>query len=284
MTSRSGQGTRAATYMIAATLFLSMVPVFVKAIPESSGIPLSQKLFARAFVSGLITLSVLLARRISIRPGSPILLGIRSLLGICGMLTYFTAVERLPLAEAVTINRLSPFFVLLFAALFLGERLKRPQVLAVFLGFAGVAVILRPGSVHFSGPGLLALLSAVFAGGAYTALRGLRKTDRPLVIVFWFSLVMTLAFLPGLLRDGVIPDWRSLLCLLGIGLAGAAGQLLMTKAYRCAPGGQVAIYGYLSVLFSMVWQTVFFSSVPEAAVFAGAGLILLGGWLNYRGR
>ncbi len=268
--------------MTAATLFLSMVPVFVKAIPAEAGIPLAQKLFARAFVSGLVTLAVLLIRRISLRPGNPLLLGVRSLLGIGGMLTYFTAVEKLPLAEVVTINRMSPFFVLLFAWLFLGEKLKRPQLAAICLGFAGVAMILRPGTMHFSGPGLTALLSAVFAGGAYTALRGLRRSDRPLVIVFWFSLLMSLVFLPGVISSGVIPDMKSLLCLIGIGLAGVSGQLLMTTAYRCAPGGQVAIYGYLSVIFSMVWQTVFFGSVPEAVIFAGGALVLLGGWVNYR--
>jgi len=274
---------RAAILMASAALLLSLVPVCVKSIPVDSGVTTSHKLFARAFVSMLVTLTALLFRRASLRPGNPLLLGARSLLGIGGMITYFTAVEMLPLAEAVTLNRLSPFFVLIFSRLFLGEKLGRVQLAAVSAGFAGVAVITRPGSVHFTLPAGLALVSAVFAGGAYTALRGLRKTDGPLVIVFWFSLLMSLAFLPGVLLEWQMPDGRSLLLLAMIGVFGASGQLLMTAAYRCAPGGQVAIYGYLSLLFSIGWQAAFFDSFPEAAVIAGAGLILLGGWINYAG-
>lgn len=270
--------------MILGALFLSMVPVFVKLIPSESGIPTTQKLFMRGAVATIALAVVLLTKGISFRPGSPILLGARSLFGIAGMLAYFLAVESMPLAEAVTINKLSPFFVLIFSCLFLGEKLKKIQILAIILGFSGVIVILRPGSVPLTLPAALAVVSALFAGSAYTTLRALRKTDRPLLIVFWFSVAITLFFLPSVILQGIIPDYRSLIFLFCIGISGAAGQLFMTKAYRCAPGGEVAIYGYLNVVFSMTWQILVFDSMPVATVFIGAGLILFGGWINYRNR
>ncbi len=270
--------------MILGALFLSIVPVFVKLIPSESGIPTTQKLFMRGAVATVVLAIVLRARRISFRPGNPLLLGARSLFGIAGMLTFFLAVEGMPLAEAVTINKLSPFFVLILSWLFLGERLKKIQILAVFLGFAGVIVILRPGSIPLTLPAGLAVLSALFAGSAYTTLRALRKTDRPLLVVFWFSAAVTLFFLPSVILAGVMPDLKSLVFLLCIGISGTAGQLFMTKAYRCAPGGEVAIYGYLSVIFSMSFQILIFDSVPDSAVFIGAGLILIGGWINYRSK
>jgi drug/metabolite transporter (DMT)-like permease len=275
---------KAALYMILGAFFLSIVSLLVKLIPVDSGIPATQKLFARGLVATIALGGVLRARGISFKPGNPVLLGARSLLGMAGMLTFFLAVEGMPLAEAVTINRLSPFFVLILSWLFLGERLKKIQILAVFLGFTGVIVILRPASIPLTLPAGLAVLSALFAGSAYTTLRALRKTDRPLLVVFWFSAAITLFFLPSVLLGGVVPDIRSLVFLLCIGLSGTAGQLLMTKAYRCAPGGEVAIYGYLSVVFSMSFQILFFDSVPDAAVFTGAGLILIGGWINYMSR
>ncbi|MCK4506730.1 MAG: DMT family transporter [Candidatus Aegiribacteria sp.] len=277
-------GMRAAFYMIVATLFLSLVPVCVKAIPAEAGVSVSQKLFARASISAIITLFILLIRRIQLKPGSIRLVGARSIFGITGMFAYFTAVESMPLAEAVTINRLSPFFVLIFAWWFLKEKLRKAQIVALLLGLGGVVVILRPGVIPITLPAGFALLSAVFAGSAYTAIRALRKTDRSLIIVFWFSLLMSLVFLPAVVRNGVIPDSGSLTLLLCIGIFGAAGQLFMTAAYRYAPGGKVAIYSYLSVVFSMLWQIMFFSSIPSIAVFAGAALILLGGWINYRVR
>ena len=95
--------------MILGALFLSIVPLFVKLIPPASGIPTTQKLFARGAVATIVLASVLRARSISFKPGNPVLLGARSLFGIAGMLTYFIAVENMPLAEAVTINKLSPF-------------------------------------------------------------------------------------------------------------------------------------------------------------------------------
>jgi drug/metabolite transporter (DMT)-like permease len=268
--------------MALGALFLSIVPLFVKLIPPERGIPTTEKLFMRGLVATLVLTAVLLSKRISFRPGNPALLTARCVFGTVAMLTFFLAVERMPLSEAVTINKLSPFFVLLLSGLFLGEKLGKVQMLAVVVAFAGVAVITRPGSIAITLPSVLAILSALFSGSAYTTLRALRKTDRPLVIVFWFSASATVFFLPFVIFSGVMPDLRSLIFLFCIGISGAAGQLFMTSAYRYAPGGEVAIYGYLSVVFSMIMQTVFFDSIPDTAVLIGAGLILLGGWINYR--
>ena len=270
--------------MILGAFFLSIVSLIVKLIPVDSGILTTQKLFARGLIATIVLGVVLRAKGISFKPGNPVLLGARALFGMAGMLTFFLAVEGMPLAEAVTINRLSPFFVLILSWLFLGERLKKIQILAVFLGFTGVIVILRPDSIQLTLPAGLAVLSALFAGSAYTTLRALRKTDRPLLVVFWFSAAITLFFLPSVILEGVVPDIKSLVFLLCIGLSGTAGQLLMTKAYRYAPGGEVAIYSYLSVVFAMTFQILFFDSIPDTAVFIGAGLILVGGWINYRSR
>jgi len=270
--------------MTLGALFLSIVPVFVKLIPPESGIPTTQKLFMRGAVAAVALAVVLLLKGISFKPGNPVLLGARSLFGIAGMLAYFLAVEGMPLAEAVTINKLSPFFVLILSWIFLGEKLKKIQIFALFLGFAGVTVILQPGSIPLTLPAGLAVISALFAGSAYSTLRALRKTDRPLLIVFWFSAATAVFFLPSVILSGVMTDFKSFVFLFCIGISGTAGQLLMTKAYRCAPGGEVAIYGYLSVVFSMLWQILIFDSVPVAAVFIGAGLILLGGWMNFRSK
>jgi drug/metabolite transporter (DMT)-like permease len=272
---------RAAVYMSLGALFLSFVAVFVKLIPPQSGIPTMQKLFMRGSVATIAVAAVMLARGVSFRPGSTGLLGARAIFGMTAMFTYFLAVEGIPLAEAVTINKLSPFFVLIMSLVFLGERLSRLQLLAIALGFTGVVVILQPGRVPITLPALMALISAVFSGAAYTTLRALRRTDGPLVVVFWFSAAISLVFLPPTLLDGVMPGFRDFAYLLGIGICGAAGQLFMTQAYRCAPGGEVAVYGYLSVVFSMAWQVFFFDSIPTAAVFAGGALVLFGGWLNY---
>jgi drug/metabolite transporter (DMT)-like permease len=274
-------GTRAALLMASASLLLSLVPVFVKAIPRDSGIPLEEIILARASVSLLITWIIVMKRKVTLRPVRPLLILLRCAVGTFGMVLYFSAVRDLDLAGAVTLNRLSPFFVLLFAFIFLGEKLYRLQILAMAIAFGGAAFVLQPGRLPVTTAGVLALLSAVAAGGAYTTLRALAKYDSPLRIVFWFSAFMTLLFLPGTIAKGVVPGLRDLITLLGIGVAGAGGQLLMTAAYRYAPGGEVAIYGYLSVVYAAVWQPLFFGVEPGSAVITGGSLVLLGGALNY---
>jgi len=274
-------GARAALLMISASLLLSMVPVFVKIIPEDSGIPVEEKIFARALVSLLITGVAMMRKGGSFRPRCIRLVVLRSVLGATGMILYFTAVEGLQLSEAVSLNRLSPFFVLLFAVLFLREKLVAWQIIAMILAFLGALVILQPGQVPITRAGVIALLSAVAAGGAYTTLRALGKHDPPLRIVFWFSLALTLIFLPATIAKGVVPAPAEAAALFGIGAAGAAGQLLMTAAYRHAPGGEVAVYGYLSVVYAAVWQPLFFGSRPNSAVLLGTLLVILAGILNY---
>ena len=273
---------KAALLMTSAALFLSMVPLAVKLVPEDSGISTGGKLLARGLVAALVTLILLLRRGESLVSGKPWLLFLRSALGTLGMLCYFYALERLPLANTVTINKLSPFFVVLFSWLFLKEKLKTAQLVAIAAAFAGVALVAGPGTVSFSEAVFPALGSAVFAGGAYTTLRALRKYDSPLLVVFWFSVMTVAVFLPVTVSRGVFPGIDSLVPLAGIGVAGVLGQVLMTAAYRYAEGGKVAIYGYLSVAFSVVWQVTVFKEIPSGAVVAGALLVMAGGYINYR--
>ncbi len=268
--------------MSAGTLLLSLVAVCVKSIPASSGVAFTQKLFFRGSVSAVVLLCLLTARRVPLLPRAAPIVLLRSLLGLGGMLCYFYSLEGLPISQAVTLNRLSPFFVLLFAGIFLGERLGGARLAAVAVGFLGVLVILRPGFREVTSWSLLALLSAVFSGGAYTTLRALGGRDGALVIVFWFSVVVTLAMAPFVAAGWTGPTRPVLALLVAIGLLGAGGQILMTRAFSCAPGGEVAVYGYLSVVFAAVWQTVIFGSVPEPPVLAGAALVIAGGWLSYR--
>jgi drug/metabolite transporter (DMT)-like permease len=276
-----GSSARAALLMTAASLLLSLVPLFVKLIPAESGIPLEEEILARAFIALLVTWVMVARRRTGLKPAKPRLILLRCLTGTAGMFLYFHAVRGLDLADAVTLNRLSPFFVLIFAFAFLGERLLRLQAAAIALAFAGAVLVLQPGRLPLTLPGILALLSAVAAGGAYTTLRALAEYDPPIRIVFWFSAFMTVLFLPPTLLKGTVPCLRDGLLLAGIGAAGAGGQLLMTAAYRHAPGGEVAIYGYLSVVYAALWQPVFFGRLPGPAVLAGGAMVLSGGLLNY---
>jgi drug/metabolite transporter (DMT)-like permease len=229
-----------------------------------------------------ITFVIIRRRGDSVLPGNPKVLVLRCVIGTLAMFAFFLAVKGLPLSEAVTITHLSPFFVALFAAWFLGERLAKAQIAAIFTAFGGALLVLRPGIIEISVFSLLALVAAVLAGGARTSLRALGETDSPQVIVFWFSASLFVVALPPTLVRGTLPDGWELALLAGIGVGGTLGQLSMTAAYRYAPGGEVAIYTYLGVAFSMLWQVLFWAEPLDPWAVGGAVVIVASAWMNIR--
>ena len=286
-TEKKGEGgqskTKAALYMVLAALAFSLTAAAVKILPDD--IPAEQKLLSRSFVAILVTgLLISIRRDSTFRTKNPKLLAVRSVLGLSAMFCYFTAIVGLPLSEAVTLNHLSPFFVALFAALFLGERLVKFQVVAIITAFLGTLLVLRPGLISFTQYALLGLLSAVLAGGAYATLRALRKFDSPQTIVFWFSLVMFVVAFPMTISRGRLPSFEEFVILGALGVGGVVGQLSVTAAYRYAPGGEVAIYNYLGVAFSMLWQVGFFEDSLSVLPTIGAIVIVGGAYLNWRSK
>ena len=273
--------TRAALFMIAAAASFSLTALAVKSLPGD--IPVEQKLLARSVVALLVSGFYIWGD--GSKGWMPVnleLIFLRSLFGIVAMFCYFIAVAGLPLSEAVTLNHLSPFFVAVFASIFLGEKMTRLQLGAVFFAFFGAVLVLRPGLVPLSTASVLGLISAMLAGAAYTLLRELRKYDSPQKIVFWFSGFMFLVTAPLTLWRGRLPDVRETLLLAAVGVAGVMGQLCLTAAYRYAPGGEVAIYTYLGVAFSMLWQVVFFEHSLELLPVTGAAVITVGAYINWR--
>jgi drug/metabolite transporter (DMT)-like permease len=187
------------------------------------------------------------------------------------------------LADAVVLNKFSPFFVMVFSALFLGERMKRLQAPALLLAILGVMLISRPRLDYSFLPAASALLSALFAGAAYTTLRHLRHTDTPPVVVFYLTMVACISMIPlMLLGHWRTPDLEDAAFILAMGFFALVGQHLMTSAYRHAEAGEVAIYGYSNVIFALVLGVTFWGEIPDALSLAGASAIIAGAYLNAR--
>ena len=278
---RSHDSYIAIVLMLGSGLFMASVAATVKYL--SDDIPVFEIVFFRNFTGGLLVLAILLKRRINPLGNNRKVLVIRGVAGTLGVVMYFYAISNLVLADAVMLNRTSPFFVIILSSVFLHEKLKKLQVPALALAFVGILFISRPRLDVSFFPAAVGLLSAVFAGTAYTTLRHLRHTDTPFVIVFYFTMVSSLAMIPIMaLGQWETPDPEQWAILLGLGLIGLAGQHLMTSAYRYANAGEVAIYGYSSVLFAMVLGIVLWREIPSSLSFAGAGCIITAAYLNAR--
>ncbi|MBI9102650.1 MAG: DMT family transporter [Spirochaetales bacterium] len=199
----------------------------------------------------------------------------RSLLGLTGVISYFYTIDNLGLADSSMLSRLSPFFVTIFAALFLGEKISRIQVPALTIAFTGALFIIKPSFDLTIIPSLTGLLSAIAAGGAYTIIRSLKGKENPDTVIFWFSTISCLGMALPTIIGWKSPSFGEWIALLSVGLTSAGGQFFLTRAYLLAPAGAISIYNYTNILFSLVLGFFFFSEFPDFWALAGGFLIIL---------
>ena len=244
----------------------------------SGDLPSVQKSFFRNFVAFFFALIILIRSKdkISITRESVPFLLIRSIFGTLGILCNFYAVDHLVLSDASMLNKMSPFFAVLFSSIFLKERLNPVQALGVFAAFGGSLFIIKPtfGNMDLF-PALLGLLGGMGAGAAYSAVRklGLLGIKGPLV-VFFFSGFSCLVTLPFLIADFTPMTFMQILTLLGAGLAAAGGQFSITAAYYYAPAREISVYDYSQIIFAAILGYILFGQIPDAYSFLGYFIII----------
>ena len=201
---------------------------------------------------------------------------LRSVLGTVGIFANFYALSHITIAEGQTLNKTAPFFTVVFAWLFLGEKANRRQLLTLALAFLGVVFIAKPG---FAGaqafPLAMGLLGGVCAGGAYACVRALRKheVDAAFIVLF-FSAFSCLASVPFMVAGFDPMTWRQVLILLGAGVGAAIGQFGITAAYGFAAPRDIAVFDYSNILFTAAFGFAFFAQVPDVWSVAGFAAIL----------
>ena len=265
--------------MVISTLSFSVMQLFVKL--TSGRIPTMEQVFARNLVTLFVGAYLLLRNRTPAfgHRENRLALFARSLFGFLGVVGYFYATRHMNVADASLLHRSSPFFVILFSALFLKNRLKWVQLGALLLAFAGSVLVINPSFNVDVLPALIGLGSAAAAAGAYTVINHLKGRESNETIIFCFSLLSCVCSL-FFVRDYVMPTGRELLLLLGIGAFAGIGQIALTQAYKMAEPGSVSIINYSGILFSAVFGFLFLSEVLElrsilgiAAIFAAALLL-----------
>jgi drug/metabolite transporter (DMT)-like permease len=274
-------------YMVESALAFTVMGVFAKLAGER--LPVAEIVFARGFVS--LVLSVAALRRAGVSPWGhdrPRLV-VRGLIGATGLGCLFYALKHLPLAEATVIQYLHPVFTAILAALVLQERAGPWILVSIALGILGVLLVARPAPL-FGGADAelppLALLAALggafFSACAYVAVRHLSATEQPVVIVFYFALVATLASLPFAARAAVVPRGLEWGMLAGVGVAAQLGQVALTHGLRLEPATRATALSYLQVVFAAIAGVLVFGDRPALYTAAGALLILCGSFVAMR--
>lgn len=274
---------RAAAYAIAAELLFASMGAAIKL--ASSELPNEVVVFFRNLFGLLFVLPWLLRRG----PGALATRHLRwhltrGLAGLSAMYCFFYAIAHIPLAEAVLMKLTAPLFLPLVAFVWLRERPAAAVGGAVALGFAGVALVLRPGLRELSPVLLVALAGGAFAAVAKTGVRGLTRTEPITRVVFYFALIATLVSAVPLAWSWVEPSPRAWALLVLVGLLATGGQLFMTAAYGLGPAAQVGPFTYTSVLFASAYGWLFWGEALTVLTAVGAALVIASGLLTSRAR
>ena len=270
--------------IMAVVLFVAMASLIKAASVE---VPPGQAVFFRSLFAIPVILGWL-AMRGQLRHGwetkNPMNHFWRGLVGTTAMGLGFAGLGMLPLPEVTAIGYAVPLFVVIFAAMFLGEQVRLFRLAAVALGLVGVVVILSPRlsvgadlSTTETLGAVLVLGSAFFAGLAQVYIRKLTRTEETAAIVFWFSVTATVLSFATIWWGWVWPSPAVLVMLIGAGLIGGVGQICLTTSYRLAEASLIAPFDYVSMLLAIAIGYFVFDEVPTATVLAGASLVIAAG-------
>lgn len=230
-------------------------------------LPAIEKSFFRNIVAAVIAF-ILLCRSntgFSFKRENLSFLILRAVLGTIGIFCNFYALSHMVLSDASMLNKLSPFFTLIFSYLFLKEKLTPFQGISIVIAFIGSMFIIKP-TFNWTEtmPALCGLIGGISAGGAYTCVRYLGiKGEKGPFIVFFFSAFSCLAALPYMLFFYEPMTLQQLMILLCAGIGAAGGQFGITAAYKYAAAKEISIYDYTTVIFAAIWSSMFFGELPD---------------------
>jgi drug/metabolite transporter (DMT)-like permease len=266
---------RGAILMVAASAFFAAMAACVRAC--EGRIPFFEVAFFRSAIALPPVLLAIRARRVRIHTARPLLMFSRSVVGFASMALYFYALTHLELGDAVMLAGTSPIFVALLAPFTLGERMRWQVGVALVVALAGLYLLLSPALAVYNLGGIAAVASGICASFAYIAIRKLSATDDPDVIVFGFTSVAAVIAAAAMAPTFVLPHGGQWGFLIGAGVAAAAGQSLMTRAYRHEEAAVAGALSYATVVFSWILGVLVFHESLERHALVGGGIVMASG-------
>ena len=279
---------RAIALKITSVLLFVLMASFIKA--ASSEVPPGETVFFRSLFALPVIVGWLAWRgdlRTGLKTSNPMGHVWRGVIGTSAMGMSFAGLAILPLYEVKAIQYAMPLFVVILAAVMLGETVRKVRLAAVGLGMIGVLIILWPRLTAFGGAmdprlafGAIVVLTGSFAAAmAQIFVRRLVETEETAAIVFWFSITATLLSLLTLPFGWTVPSATVAGYLVLAGLFGGVGQILLTSSYRFADASIIAPFEYASMLFAVAIGFAFFGEVPTWKMLFGAVLVIAAGVL-----
>jgi drug/metabolite transporter (DMT)-like permease len=280
-------------FMLIASFLFALTMLFAKLLSESMG---SVEVTFWRNAIGLVVIALLVWRKpIRNVGGKPLVLIFRGVIGTIALLAFFYTISATTLSNAIVYAKTEPIFTALLAFILLGEKLKPNALIAIIIGFAGVAVLsgMEMDYLHFIG-----ILTGFLSALAYTSVRSLKACydERTVVLSFMvFGVVIPLIlmitseyissdFFAFALSPFVMPSGNDWIWIGLMGIAAAYGQMYMTRAYFYAKAGIVSTVSYSVVLFATLFGVLLGDLLPTPMVIAGGFMIVLSGILLSRSK
>ena len=260
--------------MLGAMILFSTMGVFIKL--SSSQLHPLEVVFFRNFLALFFLTPWIFRQRVTVfKSNRKKLYTLRAVFNVVGMAAGFTALTLIPLAEATALSFTAPLFATLGAVLILGEIVRQRRIIAIFFGFVGMLIILRPGIEAVSPGALLAIANAITIAITVLIVKKLTTTEKPITIVAYMALLQTpMALIPALFywEWPSLITWTWLFCLAG---AGTIGHLMYTKAIQLAEVSQLQPIDFVRLPIIALFGYIVFAEQPSIWVWIGGAVIFL---------
>ncbi len=274
---------KAIILLVTSALFFAFMNMFVNL---SGDVPTVQKTFFRNFFALIVASGVMIKNKESVIPkkGARMDLFLRSAIGYAGVLCNFYALGQLNLSDASLLNKMSPFFAIIFSIFLLKEKANKVQWLIIITAFIGAMFVIKPSFQNAELiPSAAGFIGGMCAGAAYTFVRrATQKGVKSFYVVFFFSAFSSLASLPFVLFDFHPMTMFQFLMLLGAGLSAAVAQFCITAAYSYAPAKEVSIYDYSQIIFSAALGFIVMGQIPDWLSIIGYIIIIAAAYAMFR--
>jgi drug/metabolite transporter (DMT)-like permease len=259
--------------MFLSTLAFALANIFVKQI---SHIPVVEVVFFRCSIATVLCFIGLRRQKSDWKGSNHWILLLRGMFGTAALFLFFTTLQNIPLASAMTIQYLSPIFTSVIAIFVLREPVRAIQWLFYAIAFGGVMLIERFDTRVSLFYALIGIASAFCSGMAYNLVRSMRGSEHPLTIVLHFQLVGAVVGTIGIIFEWQTPQGWDWFYLLMIGVFSQLGQIFLTNALQREPVAGVAIVIYTGLIYGLLVGAFVFGEEQTAVTMSGMLLVVFG--------
>lgn len=199
---------------------------------------------------------------------------LRACLVFGALVTFFTGLKYLPLAEAIVIAFTAPLFVTALSGPLIGERVGLRRWMAVLVGFLGILIIMRPGTAAFQPVALVVLASALFFALAILATRRMAETETNVAMLTYTTIGAGVASVPFMSFVWATPAGGDLWLFLMLGIVAGFAAYFMIVAYRHAPAAVIAPFDYSALIWGTLFGWIFWREQPGPSIWIGAAIII----------